>query len=615
MGYHLLAPFCLLALLLPPLPLGAPMSTAESVKQAYNLALHMQTQTSTLLQTYLQHQSTPFSDPDFSLPELKLRTLPPTAMHFENWHGLEDAVRLSLTHEAFLSFSQHLLLAIVDQSNLNPDNSMVENQLWEERLKAKGLAGNLAGIMTALGLPTPPANPPLGTVPLGNTAFQKKCRGYVIVRDYGLWTDRVVTFLAPFCLLALLLPPLPLGAPMSTAESVKQAYNLALHLQRQTSTLLQTYLQHQGTPFSDPDFSLPELSLSTLPDTEMFFETWHGLEDEVRLSLIQEAFWSFSQHLRLVMLDQDDLNHGNSIVEDQLWKARLKAKSLAGNLADIMTALGVTTPPANTHLSNVPLGDTAFQKRCRGYVIIRDFGFWTDRAVTFLAPFCLLALLLPPLPLGAPMSTAESVKQAYNLALHMQTQTSTLLQTYLQHQGSPFSDPDFSMPELSLRTLPPTAMPFAIWHGLEDVVRLSLTHEAFWSFSQHLLLAIADQSDLSPGNSIVEDQLWEARLKAKGLTGNLAGIMTALGLPTPPLNIPLGTVPLGDTAFQKKCRGYVIIRDYGFWTDRAVTFLGHIHFRMTDGIPALGSPEAPIYSVAFADGWGHQAIPQGSYSP
>ena len=51
------------------------------------------------------------------------------------------------------------------------------------------------------------------------------------------------------------------------------------------------------------------------------------------------------------------------------------------------------------------------------------------------APFCLLALLLPPLPLGAPMSTAESVKQAYNLALHMQTQTSTLLQTYVSDGG------------------------------------------------------------------------------------------------------------------------------------------------------------------------------------
>lgn len=46
------------------------------------------------------------------------------------------------------------------------------------------------------------------------------------------------------------------------------------------------------------------------------------------------------------------------------------------------------------------------------------------------SPFCLLALLLPS-PFGSPMSTAESVKQAYNLALHMQTQTSTLLQTYV----------------------------------------------------------------------------------------------------------------------------------------------------------------------------------------
>ena len=47
------------------------------------------------------------------------------------------------------------------------------------------------------------------------------------------------------------------------------------------------------------------------------------------------------------------------------------------------------------------------------------------------APFGLLALLLPPLSLGAPMSTAESVNQAYNLALDMQMQTSTLLQTYV----------------------------------------------------------------------------------------------------------------------------------------------------------------------------------------
>ena len=119
-------------------------------------------------------------------------------------------------------------------------------------------------------------------------------------------------------------------------------------------------------------------------------------------------------------------------------------------------------------------------------------------------------------------------------------------------------------------------MPFEIWHGLEDGVRLSLTQEAFWSFSQHFRIAMVDQHILHHGDSIVEDQLWEARLKAKGLVGNLAVIMTSLGLPSPAANTPLGPVPLGDSAYRKKCRGYVIIRDYSFWTDRAVTFLGEL---------------------------------------
>ncbi|XP_061009850.1 cardiotrophin-2-like [Dama dama] len=199
-----------------------------------------------------------------------------------------------------------------------------------------------------------------------------------------------------------------------------------------------------------------------------------------------------------------------------------------------------------------------------------------------MAPFCLLTLLLPPLSLGAPTSTAESITQAYNLALDMQMQTSALLQTYLEHQGTPFSDPDFSSPGLSLITLPSTDMPFEIWHGLEDGERLSLTQEAFWSFSQHFQLAKDDQSDLNPGNSIVVGQLEEARLKAKGLAGNLAGIMTALDLLTPPENTPHGSVPLGDSVFERKCRGYVIIRDYSFWTDRAVTFLGELKAKYSE---------------------------------
>ena len=152
----------------------------------------------------------------------------------------------------------------------------------------------------------------------------------------------------------------------------------------------------------------------------------------------------------------------------------------------------------------------------------------------------------------------------------------------LKHQGTPFSNPDFSSPRLSLLTLPSTDMPFEIWHGLEDGERLSLTQQAFWSFSQHLRLAARDQDDMSPNNSIVVDQFWEARPKAKGIAGNLAGIMTALGVPTPPANSHLSSIPLGDLVLERKCRGYVIIRDYSFWTDRAVTFLGEFKAKYSE---------------------------------
>ena len=64
------------------------------------------------------------------------------------------------------------------------------------------------------------------------------------VRDPVLTSD--FSLPAPFGLLALLLPPLSLGAPMSTAESVNQAYNLALDMQMQTSTLLQTYVSDRA---------------------------------------------------------------------------------------------------------------------------------------------------------------------------------------------------------------------------------------------------------------------------------------------------------------------------------------------------------------------------------
>ncbi|XP_008822198.1 cardiotrophin-2 [Nannospalax galili] len=186
------------------------------------------------------------------------------------------------------------------------------------------------------------------------------------------------------------------------------------------------------------------------------------------------------------------------------------------------------------------------------------------------APLCLLSLLLPPLSPAAPISPSEPISQAYSLALYMQKNTSTLLQTYLQYQGSPFSDPGFSAPELQLSSLPPAAVSFKIWHAMDDAERLNRVQEAFLALTQHLQLVGDDQSDLNPGSPILLTQLGAARLRAQGLMGNMAAIMTALGLPIPPEEDTLGLVPFGASTFERKCRGYIVTREYGHWTDRAV---------------------------------------------
>ncbi|XP_031543128.1 cardiotrophin-2 [Vicugna pacos] len=193
-----LAILCLLTLLLPLLSRGAPMSPAERITQAYNLALSMQENMSTLLQTYLQAQGSPFSDPGFSAPELQLSSLPPADISFKTWNALDDGERLSRVQGAFLALSQHLQLVGDDQRDLNPDNPILLAQLRDARLRAQGMLGNVAAIMTALGLPNPRAEDTVGLVPFGASAFEQKCRGYIVIREYGQWTDRAVRDLALF---------------------------------------------------------------------------------------------------------------------------------------------------------------------------------------------------------------------------------------------------------------------------------------------------------------------------------------------------------------------------------------------------------------------------------
>lgn len=137
----------------------------------------------------------------------------------------------------------------------------------------------------------------------------------------------------------------------------------------------------------------------------------------------------------------------------------------------------------------------------------------------------------------------------------------------LQCQGSPFSDPGFSAPELQLRSLPPATVFFKTWHSLDDGEQLSRTQEAFLALTQHLQLVGEDQSDLNPGSPILLAQLRAARLRTQGLLGNMTAIMTSLGHPIPPEEDILELGPCEASAFERKCRGYIVTREHGHWTD------------------------------------------------
>ncbi|KAB1261012.1 Cardiotrophin-2 [Camelus dromedarius] len=161
--------------------------------------------------------------------------------------------------------------------------------------------------------------------------------------------------LALRCLLTLLLPLLTPGASMSPAKRISQAYDPALYMRKNTSTVLQTYLQCQGSPLSDSGFSAPELQLSSLPPADISFKTWHALDDGEHLSRVQGPFLALTQHLQLMGNDQRDPNPGSPILLAQLGDARLRAQGLLGNMAAIRAALGLPNPPSGGHSWTCPL--------------------------------------------------------------------------------------------------------------------------------------------------------------------------------------------------------------------------------------------------------------------
>ncbi|KAG6926608.1 cardiotrophin 2, partial [Chelydra serpentina] len=189
---------------------------------------------------------------------------------------------------------------------------------------------------------------------------------------------------------------------------------------------------------------------------------------------------------------------------------------------------------------------------------------------TLAAQNLLAALVLVQLARPDPNPSAPTISQTYNLARLLQANTTKLLTTYLSAQGSPFSDPGFSAPGLRWAGVPVATFPFLAWRTMGDAERLARSYGAYAAFDAFLQLVWDDQDELCPDCSELLAMLGTAQARTRGLLANLTSIMAAMGIPAPPATDPLTSEAAGVGAFEKKCRGYVVCREYHGWVDRTV---------------------------------------------
>lgn len=165
---------------------------SATIAQTFNLARHMRVNSTVLLNTYLMHQGTPFSNPDFSVQRLQYEGVPTAAIPFLEWWTLSDSKRLEKNYEAYSALSEFLQLVWDDQSELNHDEDELLEMLRVTQLHIQGLLSNLTCIMSAMGVPVTPRGDPLMLETTGVNTFEKKVRGYVVCHTYKEWIDRTV---------------------------------------------------------------------------------------------------------------------------------------------------------------------------------------------------------------------------------------------------------------------------------------------------------------------------------------------------------------------------------------------------------------------------------------
>uniref|UniRef100_A0A8C8SFL9 Uncharacterized protein n=1 Tax=Pelusios castaneus TaxID=367368 RepID=A0A8C8SFL9_9SAUR len=140
----------------------------------------------------------------------------------------------------------------------------------------------------------------------------------------------------------------------------------------------------------------------------------------------------------------------------------------------------------------------------------------------------------------------------------------------LSAQGSPFSDPGFSAPGLRWAGVPVATLPFLVWRTMGDAERLAQSYEAYAAFDAFLQLVWDDQDELCPDCTELLAKLVSARTRTRGLLANLVSIMASMGIPASRTTDILTSEAAGVAAFERKCRGYVVCREYHGWVDRTV---------------------------------------------
>ncbi|XP_068102691.1 cardiotrophin-2-like [Hyperolius riggenbachi] len=170
---------------------------------------------------------------------------------------------------------------------------------------------------------------------------------------------------------------------------------------------------------------------------------------------------------------------------------------------------------------------------------------------------------------AAPLSREEILTQIQSLANLHRDNSTMMLTTYLQYQGSPFSTPGFNFPFWQEKGLPTAAMGFRTWRCLCPGERLLMARDAFAAISEFFQLVVDDQYTLNPTALDLQRLLEESRRVSEALLSNLKEAMVILSYqPSPAQPEPLSWTSTDENSFKRKVRGYVVCREYRDWLAR-----------------------------------------------